>query len=99
MGLFKLPGHYVFDYKPIFYDPKKEEREKRLERIKKELGVEDDIKLNSKPKINFRSSSIQRRRKERTSTVRFLVILVLLMIMVYLFLFTSVLDKLLEKII
>jgi len=98
MALFKLPGHYVFDYKPIFYDPVKEEKEKRLERIKKELGANDETKINYKPKINFKSASIQRRRKERSSTVRFMVILILLMLFVYLFLFTSVLDKLLEKI-
>ncbi len=31
-----------FNYKPRFYDPRKEEQEQRVERIKQELGMTDD---------------------------------------------------------
>jgi uncharacterized membrane protein len=99
MGLlFKQPSHYVFDYKPLFYDPKKEDREKRMEQIKKELGIETEISNNYKPQINFKNSNIKRRRKDRSSAIRFMLILVFLMLFVYLYLFTSVIDKLLDKI-
>ncbi len=33
-SFFRLPAHNVFHYEPRFYDPKKEEREKRLKRIR-----------------------------------------------------------------
>ncbi|MBN2893796.1 MAG: hypothetical protein JXL97_18140 [Bacteroidales bacterium] len=92
---FKQRGHYVFDYKPIYYDPKKEDRNKRLERIKSELGIKDDETVDSeyKPSFNFRKTSITRERRERTSTIRLLVILAFLVIFAYIFLYTDLIEK------
>ena len=96
MAFFRLPGHYVFDYKPIYYDPEKEKREKRIQRIKKELGIETPIDENYKPDINFRRTSISRKRRERSALTRFLIILTFLALMFYILLFTNYFDSFLS---
>ncbi len=93
MGFFfKQRGHYVFDYKPMYYDPRKEDREKREKRIKKELGIVDAEKTpeNYKASFDFRRNSITRARRDKSSTLRLLIILFLLIIIAYIFLFTDV---------
>lgn len=96
MGLFfKLPKHYVFDYKPIYYDPKKEEREKRFRKIRKQMGVKDenDDKHEYKADIDFRrAGKIGRTKTDKSSTIRLLVILVFLVVFFYIFLFTDIFD-------
>jgi len=99
MAFIKLPGHYVFDYKPMYYDPKKEEREKRVKRIKNELGVEVDKEYKYKPSFDFKRPAIYRKRKQRTSTIRLVAILAFMMIVVYVFLFTNYFDIFIDKII
>ncbi|MEA3451112.1 MAG: hypothetical protein U9Q83_04330 [Bacteroidota bacterium] len=99
MAFLKLPGHYVFDYKPMFYDPKKEEREKRVKRIKQELGVEVDKEYKHKPSFDFKRPAIYRKRRQRISAIRFVAILAFIMIIVYFFLFTHYFDVFIEKII
>jgi hypothetical protein len=96
MAFFRLPDHYVFDYKPIFYDPKKEEREKRVQRIKKELGIDVDRDINYKPDINFRRTGIYRKRRQRASLTRFLVIFTFFMIVAYILIFTNYFDFLVK---
>ena len=96
MALFKLPGHYVFDYKPLYYDPKKEEMQKRVQRIKKELGVELDDDIDYKPDISFRRTGIYRKRKERTSVIRFLIILTFFVLIAYILIFTNYFDILMK---
>ena len=93
MAFFRLPGHYVFDYKPLYYDPEKEKRQKRVERIKKELGIETSIEENYKPDINFRRTSIVRKRRDRSALTRFIIILTFLALMFYILLFTSYFDR------
>ncbi|MFH2096768.1 MAG: hypothetical protein ABIJ16_13750 [Bacteroidota bacterium] len=41
-SFFKVNPHKRFEYKPRYYDPDKEEREARLQKIKEELGMKDD---------------------------------------------------------
>ena len=92
MALFKLPEHYVFDYKPIYYDPKKEEREKRLQKIKEELGIEDNNKeFKFKRDISFRDKSIYRRKRDRSAIIRLGVIMGFLFLLAYLILYTNIL--------
>lgn len=98
MGLFsKQTSHYVFDYKPIYYDPKKESREKRFKNIRAELGIketEEKLHPNYKADINFRDTArFNRNRRDRNSTVRLLAILVILGVTTYIFLYTDVFDK------
>jgi len=97
MAFFKLPAHYVFDYKPMYYDPRKEEREKRVNRIKKELGIEVENNKKNKPSFDFRNPGIYRKKRERTSVIRLIAILTFLMLVVYIFLFTSYFDVFVES--
>ncbi len=98
MAFFRLPGHYVFDYKPLYYDPEKEKRQKRIQRIKKELGIETEIEENYKPDISFRRTSITRKRRERSALTRFIIILAFLALMFYILLFTSYFDRFVDLI-
>lgn len=40
-----------FEHKPIYWDPHKEEMEKRVSRIKREMGMEEESLENYKPQI------------------------------------------------
>ena len=40
------PNNKKFKFKPRYYDEQKEELEKRVEQIKKEMGVSDDDPLS-----------------------------------------------------
>ncbi len=96
MGFFfKQRGHYVFDYKPMYYDPKKEDREKREQRIRKELGITEEAKTpeNYKASFDFRRNSITRTRRDNSSTLRLLIILALLIVLSYMFLYSDTLSK------
>ena len=94
MAFFKLPGHYVFDYKPIYYDPRKEKREKRFQNIRKELGIDEKgEELPYKADISFRSAKIDRKVRGRNSTVRLLTIFIILSVSVYFFLYTDIFEK------
>jgi len=97
MGLFnRQTKHYVFDHKPIYYNPKKEQREKRFQSIRKELGVDEKTETpeNFKAEVNFRSGGrIGRTKRDKSSTVRLLAILVILAVFSYFFLYTDVFEK------
>jgi hypothetical protein len=47
-SFFKPNSYYVFDYKPRYYDPRKE----RHEQMKKNAGINETKDLNSKLTIN-----------------------------------------------
>lgn len=99
MAFFKLPDHYVFNYKPRYYDPQKEQMEKRVQKIKKKLGIEDENKnIKYKADINFRRDGMHRRRKDRNALARFLVILTFLLLMAYILIFTGYFDSLMKLI-
>jgi len=46
---FHTPSTRKFNIKPRYYDPDKEERDQREERIKKELGIVDEKKETGMP--------------------------------------------------
>jgi len=92
MALFKLPSHYVFDYKPIFYDPRKERREATRKQVRKELGLENDPNAY-RYTIKFRSQAFYHRRAKRAQNYRLLVILLFLLILTYIILYSDLLEK------
>ncbi len=98
MALFKLPSHYVFDYKPIYYDPNKERREAVRQQVRKELGKESDPNAY-RYSIKFRSQAYYHKRIKRGQNTRLAVILILLLAISYLILYSDVLQNLLEKIV
>ncbi len=96
MAFFKLPSHYVFDYKPMFYDPKKERRETVRKQVRRELGLENDPHAY-RYSIKFRHDSFYHRKIRRSQNVRLLVILVLLVIIAYLILYSDLLESIFKS--
>ena len=93
----KLPNYYIFDYKPMYYDPDKEKREERDKTIKQELGIdtgETEYKPNIKGK--FKHSIDYGRQQGKISRIRLIIVLAFIAIMVYFLFFTDVLNKLFE---
>ena len=97
---FYTPKPRQFNIRPRFYDPDKEERENREQRIKEELGIADEKKgdlKNFKPRIKgqFRnqdgwqakSSGPARRAQNR----RLLYLFLILAVIFYLFFYSDIL--------
>ena len=86
-----------FEYKPLYYDKAKDDREKR----KRELGID-----NSHDKSAMLKGELQRRwrkneinRKEKTSSTKFIVYLLIAIMSVYLIFFTDFVQRLVQLII
>ena len=93
--LFRLPKYYVFDYKPRYWNPKKEELESRIREAKQELEPDrkkdysnyvTDIKGKMRSKMSPRYRT-ERRRAAQGSNIRFLIILLILVGVAYYLLF------------
>ena len=88
LRFFKLPKHQQYQYKPRFWDPKKEEREERLKQI--EAVKEGDAEaLKARLSANFRKGYTKdtsfRKKQVMRSNLILLGILVLLVVLSYLF--------------
>ena len=73
LSLFKTPKHRVFTYRPIFYDPVKEELNERIERIRAEMEESDPNNSNPREKRPYNPGSIIRgsfRKAARRETPR-----------------------------
>ncbi|MDD2385185.1 MAG: hypothetical protein PHP52_00190 [Bacteroidales bacterium] len=88
-GFFKLPEYNVYDYKPRFYDPDKEERKERRRELRDMRGktqseIEDDTyKPGSTIKGSFRPKMPRRAYRSRSSTIRLFVIMAVLFFLAY----------------
>ncbi len=98
MGLFfNIRKPRKFDHKPIYFDPDKEALEKRVEKIKRELGMDDaepyrrsEIKgtfLEQTKHLKRRNATPEKSTKDRN--IKLAVILVCLIIVLW-FLFTGI---------
>ena len=97
ISFFKTPKPRPYRHKFIYYDPEKEERQEREERVNKELGIKDEnkpfvtsIKRGSffffyEDGVEVNNNSVFKRQK-RASNIRLLIsILILLVIVAYLY--------------
>lgn len=82
-NLFKRQSHYVFNYKPRYYD----ERKERIEKLKKQYGKTDDIENVISPetpniitKNNLRAqwNSNKRQVANKKSNIRLAIIIAIL---------------------
>jgi len=78
-SFFKLNSYYVFDYKPRYYDPRKE----RLEQMKKNAEVNETNGLNPKltiTKDNLRKDWARHKKSssDRKSAMRLAIIITIL---------------------
>jgi hypothetical protein len=85
--IFKIPRHQVFEFKPRYWNPEKEEFEARVERAKREVGKGTviDQEGNYVPNIKgqmrgYMSSKFQttRRKESQKANMRFVIILAIL---------------------
>lgn len=89
---FKLPKIKQFQYKPRYYDERKEALDKRIAQIKSEMGITDDQPEGNKYfkgdykthiKGQMRGYFKHARKQRRTSNIRLLVILLVLLALVW----------------
>lgn len=85
---FKLPKIKQFQFKPRYYDERKEALDNRIAQIKSEMGITEELPEGNKYfkgdykthiKGQMRGYFKQTRREKRTSNIRLLVILLVLM--------------------
>jgi len=88
---FRTPKPRRFDYKPLYYDKEKEEREQR----KKELGIIDSTDHMDKFKADLQRKWRYERqaKKQRTSELRTVIYVMIVGFFVYLIFFTDFVQK------
>ncbi|MGL5012832.1 MAG: hypothetical protein ACRC6V_00890 [Bacteroidales bacterium] len=80
-----------FNHKPIYYDQRKEELEKRIQRVKREMGEEikdEEFKPDLKGAFADQTHHVRRRRENpdkgsSATNIRLFIILVILAILAY----------------
>lgn len=96
---FKVPKHRKFGYVPRFYDPEKEELEKRVKRY--EAGSEDKELVKERISDGFRQSyhgnNTYRKSLILKSTIRLVLIILVLLFLSYLFLTSSKITAIIES--
>ena len=104
ISFFKTPKPRPYRHKFIDYDPEKEERQEREERVNKELGIKDENKpfVTSIKRGSFRrmyedgvevNNNSDFKRQKRASNIRLLIIILILLVIVA-YLYFSSLDYL-----
>lgn len=92
--IFRTPQHSKFNYKPIYYDPKKEELEKKREQYRKEKKAEENGEGEFKPRIkgtfsgNFHKNLND---NKKSMNLRIFLIIIFLSAILYLLLSNSAL--------
>ncbi len=88
---FHTPNNKKFKFKPRYYDEQKEELDKRVEQIKKEMGISDDEKspyVSTIRRGEMRGYLKKNVDRKRRSTLRLVIILIVLFAIVYFLLYT-----------
>ena len=96
--MFKVPQHQKFDYKPMYYDPQKEELEERIKGLK-ELQKDDIEGAKARISSGMRSSYLadQQYRKRQVLRSNLVLIGVVIMLIVLGYLLLNVYLPDLEK--
>jgi hypothetical protein len=87
-SFFRTYKNRQFDYKPIYYNPEKEELQERIRNIELEMGIKHDNEKGAyKPRIDRGSIrgflNSKRKVKNRQSNWRLLIIMVFLLLLAY----------------
>jgi hypothetical protein len=89
MGFFNQRKPRGFHHEPIYYDPRKEELEERVKKVKKEMGMlpDEEYKPNLKGAFIEQSSHVRRRQQneEKSSSSRNIKLGVLLAVLLVVF--------------
>jgi hypothetical protein len=86
ISLFRTPRPKQYEYKPIFYDPRKEALKKREQQLKQELGLADE----NTPRVSMIRGQIRRQyegkirgKGNRATNLRLVVIFIILCLIAY----------------
>lgn len=95
---FRRPKPKQFDYKPIYWNPEKEEQEERRRRIERAGGLKniDDIKDDLRYNINRQWRRGKQESTRSFNTLRFLIYLFMIVFFVYVIFFTNFVNKFLS---
>lgn len=85
LTFFKTPHNKQYSYKPVFYDKKKEEREKMAKAAIEEDSENYEKALRERMQMRWKRTSGARSR--RSSNQRLIVIFVVMFLLVYLLFF------------
>jgi hypothetical protein len=87
--IFRVPKHQQFKYKPMYYDPQKEELQERLNTLR-ELQKNDVEGAKARITSGIRSGHMKdqtyRREQVRRSNIKLVIIVVMLLVLGYLLL-------------
>lgn len=82
---FKPQQYKRFHYEPLYYNPEKEEREKRNRRIRQELNLETGGEYVSNIKGAFRQHHEANAKVRHRANIRVVIIFAALLFLAYLF--------------
>ncbi len=85
LTFFKIPRNKKFNYRPVYYDQKKEEREKRQKAALEENSGDYEKALRDRLQMRWKRTSGVRSR--RASNQRLLIIFVVMFLLLYLIFF------------
>lgn len=85
LTFFKTPKNKKFNYRPVYYDQKKEERDQRLKTALEEESGDYEAALRERMRMRWKRSAGVRERK--TSNQRLVIILVVIFLLFYLVFF------------
>lgn len=82
---FKIPQHKRFNYQPLYYDEEKERREERLNRIRQDLGNEEneDHYVSSITHGSMRGYFDKTKRAKKHSNIRLIILIIFLLFVSY----------------
>jgi len=84
--MFKTPRPRQFNYRPVFYDERKEALKEREQQIKQELGLTDENEIRvSGIKGRMRGYYARSVRSKSKSNFRLIIILAILLLLAYFF--------------
>ena len=91
---FKRPKPKTFEYKPLYYDKEKNDREKR----KRELGLDNshDKNIMMRGELQSRWRKDATKNKSKSSNTRFFIYLLIAVMSVYLIFYTDLVYKLIH---
>ncbi len=89
LKFFRVPKHQQFTYKPRYWDPKKEELDERMQRIKdmQERGVEaSKARISGSFRKGYKGNHQYRKSQVRRSNLMLFIVIAILIFITYLFL-------------
>jgi len=85
LTFFKTQKNKQFRYRPLYYDPKKEEREKRLKTAVEENP--DNVEAGLRERMDMRWRRMSRTNERKASNQRLIIIIIVLSLIAYLVFF------------